>query len=215
MICYTCKVPKSENEFIRNSQRASGRGPYCRECWNIKNDSNRIQRRIKILLSLGGKCEICSENRLIFLVIDHKQGGGRIDQKERGTSWFVKAARNGTLTSDKYRVLCHNCNGVDLIKRSKARRTPGAMNPSEAEVAKQQIITLLGGQCICCGELDHDKLVIDHKNNNPKSLLCPRKARALYRYIILNKVSADEFQLLCWNCNHGKRLGFCPSEHQV
>ena len=73
-----------------------------------KNDWNR-HLRMEVLLSYGGKCSCCEEWRYEFLAIDHINGGGNKDRRERHGSkieqWLKK---NGYPAG--FQVLCHNCN---------------------------------------------------------------------------------------------------------
>jgi hypothetical protein len=85
---------------------------------------------------------------------------------------------------------------------------------------KAIVHTAYGNKCACppCGETIPQFLTIDHKNNdgNKQRLkLFGRNrggaAQTLYRYIIKNGFPSD-LQLLCYNCNNGKRWnnGICP-----
>lgn len=65
--------------------------------------------------------------------------------------------------------------------------------------------------CKCCGEKEYKFLAIDHSNNNGyehrKTLNTPNIAL----WIIKNGYPKG-FQILCHNCNMGKRMngGICP-----
>jgi hypothetical protein len=74
-----------------------------------------------------------------------------------------------------------------------------------------------GNRCACCGELEPRFLTIDHINNDGpkhrKSLGIGAGAK-FYKWVVRNKFPSF-LQLLCWNCNQGRRLnhGICP--HKV
>lgn len=76
------------------------------------------QQRVKadVVAHYGGKCSCCGEGRLIFLTIDHVDGGGTKHRKVvgHGTQFYRWLVRNGYPAG--FRVLCHNCNfAVGLV----------------------------------------------------------------------------------------------------
>ena len=81
---------------------------------------------------------------------------------------------------------------------------------------KKKVIDAYGGKCSCkgCGEDNFYFLTVDHVNNDGaayrKKLGHKHMGIALYRWLIDNNFP-KEFQILCWNCNCGKRfLTDCP-----
>lgn len=58
------------------------------------------------------KCACCEEPNLVFLVIDHIEGGGNEHRKQTrtrgGYSFYLWLIREGF--PEGFRVLCHNCN---------------------------------------------------------------------------------------------------------
>lgn len=79
--------------------------------------------------------------------------------------------------------------------------------------ARLKVIEHYGSQCACCGEAEPLFLEIDHIKNDGKKhrQLIGNSARALVFWIIKNNYP-DDFQLLCSNCNQGKKRngGVCP-----
>ena len=87
---------------------------------------------------------------------------------------------------------------------------------------KRLVLEHYGGvppKCVCCGESIYQFLTIDHVNNDGakhrKELKLGRKSGWwLYIYLVKNDFPDDgyELQVLCWNCNCGKRMngGVCP-----
>ena len=78
---------------------------------------------------------------------------------------------------------------------------------------RQVVIDAYGNICSCCGESELLFLEIDHIENNGKE---HRKqigtgAKTLVCWLIQNKFP-DGFQILCSNCNQGKKRngGTCP-----
>lgn len=72
-----------------------------------------------------------------------------------------------------------------------------------------------GRICACCGETERLFLSIDHKKNDGHEERWPSGGRVtgklLYQKIVA-KNYPDTYQVLCMNCNWGKRMnnGVCP-----
>jgi len=74
-----------------------------------------------------------------------------------------------------------------------------------------------GYKCSCCGEQEESFLCLDHINNDGyahRKQIGHRGGIGIYLWIIRNQFPPC-FQVLCYNCNQGKRLhnGVCP--HQI
>jgi hypothetical protein len=84
---------------------------------------------------------------------------------------------------------------------------------------KEAAFAAYGGyRCACCGETEKAFLTIDHIDNNGSShrkSLGGRTAAGVHTYRWLVRHNFPEgFQVLCMNCNWGKRMnGICP--HKV
>jgi len=68
--------------------------------------------KIKCIEAYGGKCKCCSEERMVFLCVDHINNDGNIHRKKlktRGGSqmylWLI-----GNDFPEGFQVLCMNCN---------------------------------------------------------------------------------------------------------
>ena len=91
-------------------------------------------------------------------------------------------------------------------------------NKRRYEAVKDQVYRGYGGYvCVCCGETERTFLSIDHMNNDGaahKRELGLTNGEQMFRWLIRNKFPPG-FQVLCMNCQWGKRLngGICP--HQV
>lgn len=72
----------------------------------------RRSDRMEALRAYGGdrpSCACCGESCLIFLALDHINGGGHRHRKETGGGGFyIWLRRNGYPAV--FRILCHNCN---------------------------------------------------------------------------------------------------------
>ena len=73
---------------------------------------------------------------------------------------------------------------------------------------RQEILEVYGFQCACCGETERLFLELDHIENNGKGVA----GKALYTQVKLEGFPKDKYQLLCANCNQGKKRnkGICP-----
>jgi hypothetical protein len=80
---------------------------------------------------------------------------------------------------------------------------------------RQSVIAHYGGGCSCCGETEPLFLEIDHVNNDGHlhRQEIGRTAKALLVWIVKNDFP-DTFQILCANCNQGKKRngGICPHQ---
>lgn len=81
---------------------------------------------------------------------------------------------------------------------------------------KGEVYNAYGGYlCSCCGETEPLFLSIDHINNNGaehrKEIKILHGGTTFYIWLKRNNYP-KEFQILCYNCNHGKHLngGVCP-----
>lgn len=77
-----------------------------------------------------------------------------------------------------------------------------------------KVIEGYGGKCACCGETESRFLTIDHVNDDGVE---DRKTMKTTHQIVLKIIRENYpsmYQVLCWNCNEGKRFeGVCP--HQI
>ena len=107
---------KSKNLCVR-CMKDKGDSPYvhCTECNKITGDYGKKYRKVKkelVFNAYGGcRCNCCGETEIMFLTIDHINGGG--------TKHMRTLANNGRLFYDwleknnfppGYQVLCQNCN---------------------------------------------------------------------------------------------------------
>lgn len=129
-LCKICSKPAGTNP-------KTGRRFYlCEEHRNERNDrgveyyhghKDAFKRRTyayveglkrKFFEMYGAKCSCCSDDRQIFLTLDHVKGDGAQHRKKCNTPW--NAYRDAVLAFEpsKFQVLCANCNF--------AKRTAGA-----------------------------------------------------------------------------------------
>lgn len=130
-------------------------------------------------------------------------------------------------SNGKYHEACKEC-----IKAQNKRRYYGANRDEIRENCRQysveyraklkdEAFRAYGGYvCTCCGEKEQKFLTLDHVNNDGaefrRKIAGKRSAAGYptYRWLRQNGFPSG-YQVLCMNCNHGKRMnnGTCP--HQV
>jgi len=82
---------------------------------------------------------------------------------------------------------------------------------------KQMVYEHYGAICNCCGTTQEEFLTIDHINDDGaehrKTLPSSGTGGTIYSYLIENNFPEDDFQILCWNCQWGKKKnGVCPHQ---
>lgn len=98
---------------------------------------------------------------------------------------------------------------------------PGSSNCAECQKyyrtkykkLKDQVFAAYGGyECKCCGETTPEFLQIDHVNDDGAAHRRVLGQRGLYQWLFRNGFPKG-FQVLCSNCNLGKRFcGVCPHQ---
>ncbi len=122
--CKTCKTKfqKDNQENLNRyhqKYRASKKYKEWYQVWRLKNRkkilANGVARNASIRLAAlshyGLKCACCGEATLVFLAIDHVNGGGTRQRKETGRSssgFYYWLRKNGYPKG--FQTLCHNCN---------------------------------------------------------------------------------------------------------
>lgn len=85
---------------------------------------------------------------------------------------------------------------------------------------KDAVFAAYGGYvCACCGDKEPKFLTLDHVNNDGaafRRLIAGNRQAAgytTYRWLA-KRGFPDGYQVLCMNCNHGKRMnaGICPHQ---
>jgi len=76
---------------------------------------------------------------------------------------------------------------------------------------KEKLFSQYGASCKCCGEKEPAFLTVDHVNNDgalERKLFPTTQAMCIS---IIKQGFPDRYQILCYNCNNGKRkTGTCP-----
>ena len=83
---------------------------------------------------------------------------------------------------------------------------------------KIEVLKKYGGKnpkCVCCGETGYEFLSIDHIIPK-KGYYKTQTGENLYYHLAKNSVQNNNYQILCHNCNQGKRLNeVCPHKTKL
>lgn len=219
VLCRKCRSEYSARRYSVNRCKIIERADE----WNRVNSDRRnkgeharyLRNKIASVAAYGGRCGSCGEDEVAFLVIDHINDDGADDRRE----WKSKASdihkwlkRNSY--PDGYQILCGNCN----LKKERVRRRKQESKTKNSEYARKtreaarlEVLERYGPTCRCCGEIDADKLVIDHVNGGGSHEKQRYPARNIYLYLVCRQVDHSRYQVLCQNCNQAKAsFGICP-----
>ena len=121
----------------------------------------------------------------------------------------------GDCVAGSNKIMCEKClkHGREYLNSKKGKRKE--YFEKSYNKLKDEVFAAYGGRmCVCCGETIREFLTIDHINNDGAK---HRKEINTPLYTWLRKNNYPEgFQVLCWNCNSGKRIngGVCPHKGQ-
>lgn len=126
-----------------------------------------------------------------------------------GVPQDIEQFNKHSTTKDRRHAECKTCNKA----RCKYYR----------DLIKEQVFAHFGARCACCGETCKIFLTLDHKANDGaehrRSIGAGRNTASstdkVWRWLVKTDFAeAERFQVLCYNCNCGKRDngGVCPHE---
>lgn len=137
--CCHCKQDKPLHEFGTAKRERDGLRHRCRDCFNEytrmynaansekrKEISRRTNKRLgpgyfrerhqalkrAVIDAYGGKCECCGEDEIVFLSLDHRNGGGGKHRKKIGSRTYRILRDAGwprSMDGYEFRLLCMNC----------------------------------------------------------------------------------------------------------
>jgi len=91
------------------------------------------------------------------------------------------------------------------------------LRKEERRQLRDEVIDAYGGKCTCCDETRREYLTIDHTNgggNKHRREIGATSSDDLYRWLKQNNYPKG-FQVLCFNCNCGKRnYSVCPHKKE-
>lgn len=96
----------------------------------------------------------------------------------------------------------------------KSKAAISKSNKARYQRMKVKAFEVLGDKCACCGESNPIFLTIDHIHNDGAEhrKIIGKGAFGIYGWLERNGWPTEGLQILCWNCNMGKRIngGQCP-----
>jgi hypothetical protein len=130
-LCYA-GLPKPNRPDYAERNPAGMRQNRCKLCYSRRE---RAQRKLDFLKSLGSKCACCGEDDHRFLSLDHVQNDGNEHREHLVCHQIYGRAKREGYPSDKYQVLCYNCN--------MGKSTNGGVCPHQSAVSKDQAWKIL------------------------------------------------------------------------
>ena len=140
---------------------------------------------------------------------------------KKGSEFYKRT--NGNLQAE-----CKLCTRTRSAKRYWSEKHDAIRQKENSSMKRKRararniVFTAYGGyKCVCCGETEPSFLSIDHINNDGgadfrRKNFGKRTSAGCHTYAWLIRNNFPEgFQVLCMNCQHGKRMnaGICP--HQI
>lgn len=117
--CAACRPPLTKpcarcgTDFVGSMNQRRYCSPECRDATlDEQRRDTRRRERLAALRAYGGDspaCACCGESVLLFLSLDHVNGGGRKHRQETGGGGFYSWLRRHGYPAG-FQVLCHNCN---------------------------------------------------------------------------------------------------------
>jgi len=216
------KRPKVKEYYRQYNQRPE-----------VKNRRNELKRehnknlREQFFEMYGGVCMCCGEKDIRFLTLDHVDGNGKDDRRERSQEAILREALSN-LNTEKYQILCYNCNMGRSINNGVCPHSPHKPETSiwdstpfiskdkrKRRNLRKRLFEVYGSVCACCGESEERFLTLDHKLNDGNHARKESKDIKIMRKAI-SEADPRKYQVLCFNCNcaRSQHDGTCP-HHDV
>jgi len=202
--CKKCNLNKPESNFTVNKYRKDGLNNWCKDCDNQRQQKWRDNNRDKLKI-----------------VAKRYWKKNKKEINKRASKRYSKMAKAGMCTycgqqkaANGFRQ-CQSCNSIRNKRAIKYRKK-----------LRDEVYSHYGGyKCACCGETEPVFLTIDHINNDGAKHRVKmahgrigrtgRGCSGIRIYYWLKRHNYPlGFQVLCYNCNHGKYLngGICPHQ---
>ncbi len=162
-LCTKCKTEQPVSNFAKNKSTKTGLRSHCRQCcaiyckihyhkdpklqiqkvndWRIRNPGKaqqylvnyRKRIRMQVLEHYGIKCACCGETEVVFLTLDHLQGGGGLHRKTTNGSLGVYREIIQQNFPPQYRILCMNCNWAMRLGHKCPHQAKAAIESTKPE----------------------------------------------------------------------------------
>lgn len=169
-------------------------------------------------LKAAGLCTRCGSNPLVNKTECIACRDRRRKYQEKYRQATNKRVREKQLEFES-KGLCVRCGKTPPDMGKKSCRECLAVSAARVVRYKKKVFEGYGGAfCACCGEMTFEFLTLDHVKNDGavhrkalKDEIGCDSGISLYKWIIESNYP-EIFQVLCWNCNCGKKLnnGVCP-----
>ena len=214
--------PKIKTYYEEHNQR-----PEVKEHTNdyYRKYHKSLQRQF--LEMYGGACICCGEKDIRFLTLDHVNEDGANDRRRRSRATILREALSN-LNTEKYQILCYNCNMGRSINNGVCPHSPHKPETSiwdstpfmskgkrQRRNLRKRLFEVYGSVCACCGESEERFLTLDHKLNDGNHARKESKDIKIMRKAI-SEADPRKYQILCFNCNcaRSQHNGICP-HHDV
>lgn len=141
----------------------------------------------------GGKRAACKRSRI----------KNREKRNAKNREWYRKNAEARKVKQSIYRK----------ENKEKVNAATRIWQKAHIRQLRKEMIDAYGGKCTCCGESEPIFLQLDHINNDG-NVERRKHGNHVVEWQELKKRNwpKENHQLLCANCNHGKRMnnGICP-----
>jgi len=214
-------------ERNRKYMREYMQRPKVKTYYEEYNQQYRQHLRKRFFEMYGGSCMCCGEKDIRFLTLDHVDGGGKEDRRERSKYAILREALSD-LNVDKYQILCYNCNLGRSINNGVCPHSPHKPETSiwdstpfmskgkrQRRNLRRRLFEVYGSVCACCGESEERFLTLDHRLNDGNHARKESKDIKIMREAI-SEADPRKYQVLCFNCNcaRSQHNGVCP-HHDV
>lgn len=104
---------------VTTAENVKRRRRELREYYNRKNREYKLKCRENALRVLGAKCNICGNNDIRVLQIDHMKNNGSYERRFSRTTMYRKiTSMNLSELKSEYQVLCANCHAIKTYHNS-------------------------------------------------------------------------------------------------
>jgi hypothetical protein len=209
------KVKESKRKYRQNHKEkiALSQQKYCLEHsdW-IKSKKNAITAAFskKVVLFMGGKCEICGLETDYYEVYDcHYKNP---EEKEYKVSALRHKDWDAVVVPEllKCALVCHNCHKslTSQIARSNPIRShQSRYNDKRNDSYKQRCIGYIGGGCQICGLITEDNNIYDFHHTDPSTKISGIAKLISADWITIVQPELDKCALLCGNCHASVHVG--------
>lgn len=183
-LCIGCGKT-SPRQGLKTCQKCGEKRCAAMKKWQEKTHAKRKQM---------GLCHCGKETAVGFNVCENC--------RNRNYQNYVKRKEKG---------LCNYC-GNKATRSTTRCEECASRKKAECKLLKLEVFEAYGGvKCACCGEHNECFLSIDHINGDGNKHRREIGRTSLYNWLRHNGYP-EGFQVLCFNCNHGRHIngGICP-----